>query len=912
MGFKDRIFAVVDLETTGSSYKNGDRIIQIGITFVQHNTILQEYDFKVNPGKKIPLMIEQLTGISNADVKDSPYFEDIAEYVFNLLEECVFVAHNIGFDYRFLSQSFSDAGLQELTIPGMDTVELTKILYPTLDSYRLSDLSRHFELTHLNVHDAAGDARATAELLLQLQEKAVSLPLVTLEKLNQLSNQTQRNNADFFAMCLEMSREQRAPLSSDILIANSLAVRKVTSLNEQTDYRAKEMYNTEKLWQDIISNSSFQSREGQSDMMTQIEMFLNNKDESAFAIEAPAGFGKTLAYVVPAILRADPKNKVIIATSTLLLQEQLETVMIGLQKTLPFHVAFATLSSRKHLISLDKVEKTDIAELRGTEALVMMSVFVWLTETETGNLSELSASHRMGTLLDTLTYDFEENDSRDKERHLDYFTHHQKKAKEASILITNHAYLSHHFEDIKCYSPDGALTLIVDEAHRLASIYKDKEKVSFPLSAVKRKVLKFSNVVRDYREHLEQNAKIAFPHYELINLEFAMDQVIHTLAELEVQLAAQVRETQESVKEGHYLEGEFIDSAWFRRFSRKLLLHFEELKLMEARFMELEFTDKENPFTRRLSGFLETMETRMSEFHAIQSNDFYSYYSLKVNHKGDSKTFNLEKSHWDIGEKLQKEIKMTFEQTLYISATLLLEEHSHYFSRKIGLDNIHAITYTSQFEDQDKKIDVFIPTDIGAVTKMDHHEWLNMLTKFVFELVSHSEKKILVLFNSNKVLEEVLIRLRNRNDKEKKAIEFLAQGFSGSQRRVHRRFLEAEQAVLLGSGSYWEGVDFPDQPVEVLVMTRLPFDPPDTPENRAIEAYYREVGGANAFRNESLPKMIMRLIQGMGRISRNPADKGIVYCLDTRLVHSPYAKQITANLPSGIKVHETNFEELFS
>ena len=58
MGFKDRIFAVVDLETTGSSYKNGDRIIQIGITFVQHNTILQEYDFKVNPGKKIPLMIE--------------------------------------------------------------------------------------------------------------------------------------------------------------------------------------------------------------------------------------------------------------------------------------------------------------------------------------------------------------------------------------------------------------------------------------------------------------------------------------------------------------------------------------------------------------------------------------------------------------------------------------------------------------------------------------------------------------------------------------------------------------------------------------------------------------------------------------------------------------------------------------
>lgn len=911
MGFKDEIFAVVDLETTGSSYKNGDRIIQIGITFVQHKSILQEYDFKINPGKKIPVMIEQLTGISNADIKDAPYFEDVADYVFNLLEGCVFVAHNIGFDYRFLSQSFTEAGLPELTLHGIDTVELTKILFPTLDSYRLSDLSRHFMLTHENVHDAAGDARATAELLLCLQEKGISLPLVTLEKLNQLSNQTQRNNHDFFAMCLEMSREQKMPLSQDIIIANGLAVKEIASMNEQTDYRAKASFNTEKLWQSVMKESSFQSRRGQSDMMGQIEAFFDKNVESAFAIEAPAGFGKTLAYLVPAILKADPKNKVVISTSTLLLQEQLETVLSKFQKHLPFPVASATLSSRKHLIDLDKVEKTDLSQLLGADALVMMSVFVWLTETETGNLSELSTSHQMGSLLDILKYGFVDSELKDKWRNLDYFVHHQKKAEEASILITNHAYLSHHFDDIKSYSPDGTLTLIVDEAHRLAAIYKDKEKVVFALSAVKRKILKFSNVVRDYREHLEQHAMESFPHYELINLEFAMDQMINTLAELEMQLAIQSQDTQESVKEGSYLENEFIDSSWFRRFSRKLLLHFEELRLMESRFMELDYSDKDNQFTKRLNMFLDSTAARMHEFQAVQTNDFHSYYAIKLNKPKDSRTFILEKSHWDIGEKLQQEIAATFKQTLYISATLLLEEHTHYFSRKIGLDKLNAITYTSQFEDQDKDITVYVPTNIAAVTKMDHHEWINMLTNFVYELVAKSEKKILVLFNSNKVLEEVLTRLRNKNDKEKNGIEFLAQGFSGSQRRVHRRFLEAEQAVLLGSGSYWEGVDFPDQPVETLVITRLPFDPPDTPENRAIESYYREVDGASSFRNESLPKMIMRLIQGMGRISRKPEHKGIVYCLDTRLAYSPYAKQITDNLPAGIKIKEANFEGLF-
>ncbi|MGP6140082.1 helicase C-terminal domain-containing protein [Jeotgalibaca sp. A127] len=912
MGFKDKIFAVVDLETTGSSYKNGDRIIQIGMTFVQNNTIIQEYDFKVNPGKKIPSMIENLTGISNKDVKNAPYFEDIADYVFNLLEGCVFVAHNIEFDYRFLSKSFIEAGLPELNILGLDTVELVKILFPTLDSYRLSDLSNQFNFAHDKVHDAAGDARATAELFIFLQERAVSLPIVTLEKLNQLSHQTQRNNQDFFEMCLEISREQRVPLSEDIIIVSGIALRKKEILVEQTGHRMKDSFDTRNLWRTATEGTAFKTREGQLDMMNQIEAFFQDSDRHSFAIEAPAGFGKTLAYLFPVILQASPESKVVISTSTLLLQEQLETVMKKVQMMLPFSLLFSQLSSRNHLINLEKVEKIKIFELFGTDALIMMSIYVWLTETETGNLSELSSSHKIGSLIESLSYKFEENEIDSKWREFDFFFFHQEKARKASILLTNHAYLSHHMQDIKGMSENGDISLVVDEAHRFAQMYKEKEKVTFQLSAIRRKVYKFSSVVRGYREHLEQHAKTAFPHYELINLEFAMDQLINTIMELETKFENEFLDEKETQKntDSYYLSSEFLESNWFKRYARKLILHYEELRLTGARYLELDHHAGEGQFASRLRIFIGAMSEHIHNFSEIMKKDHFGYYAIKKGNRLGGDRIGLEKNHWDIGEKLQKELNATFSKMLYISATLLLTDETNYFSRKIGIEDLETISYTSKYEDVKSKLDIYVPNDIPAVTKMGHHDWTNMLTNFIFQLVSETNKKILVLFNSNQVLEEVLNKLRVRDERGKTGIEFLAQGFSGSQRRVHRRFLEAEQAVLLGSGSYWEGVDFPDQPVEIVVMTRLPFDPPETPENRAIDTYYRDFGGGNSFRTESLPKMIMRLIQGMGRISRKEGHSGILYCLDNRLLYSPYAKKIKDSLPEGITIHEKNFEDL--
>jgi DNA polymerase III, epsilon subunit and related 3''-5'' exonucleases len=96
-----KIYSVVDLETTGTNYKNGDRIIQIGCVLFCDGKIVNRFESLINPQANVPLAIEQLTGISNHDVKRAPLFDDVAATVFSLLSDTTFVAHNVNFDFLF-------------------------------------------------------------------------------------------------------------------------------------------------------------------------------------------------------------------------------------------------------------------------------------------------------------------------------------------------------------------------------------------------------------------------------------------------------------------------------------------------------------------------------------------------------------------------------------------------------------------------------------------------------------------------------------------------------------------------------------------------------------------------------------------------------------------------------------------
>lgn len=160
------MYAVVDLETTGSVI-GVDEIIEIGIVLVHRGRIVRRYETLVWTDRTIPPWVARLTGIGNADLEGAPTFSDVAEELLDLLEGCVFVAHDIRFDLPFLRWEFARRGLARPAVTGLCTLQLSRDLWPDLESRSLPDLARRFGIAHENPHRAADDAAATAGILLE-------------------------------------------------------------------------------------------------------------------------------------------------------------------------------------------------------------------------------------------------------------------------------------------------------------------------------------------------------------------------------------------------------------------------------------------------------------------------------------------------------------------------------------------------------------------------------------------------------------------------------------------------------------------------------------------------------------------------------------------------------------------------
>lgn len=161
-------YAIVDIETTGGN-ASGSRITEIAIIIHNGAEIIDRFETLVNPQKEIPLPIFALTGIHNEMVANAPVFGDIAEKIYSLLENRIFVAHNVNFDYSFVKQQL-DAEGYKFSAPKLCTVRMSRKIKPGLYSYSLGNLCRNLEIPIENRHRAGGDAEATAILFSKLLE----------------------------------------------------------------------------------------------------------------------------------------------------------------------------------------------------------------------------------------------------------------------------------------------------------------------------------------------------------------------------------------------------------------------------------------------------------------------------------------------------------------------------------------------------------------------------------------------------------------------------------------------------------------------------------------------------------------------------------------------------------------------
>ncbi len=160
-------FCIIDVETTGLSAARNN-IIEIGMVKVFNSKITQKYHSMINPGKEIPYYITQLTGISNDEVYDAPFFEDVVNDISTFIEDEILVGHNFSFDLSFLRKEFRYCGRETIANPNLCTLKIARRLYPFLHSKSLGTVLNHLKIKNISSHRALGDAEATARAFIKM------------------------------------------------------------------------------------------------------------------------------------------------------------------------------------------------------------------------------------------------------------------------------------------------------------------------------------------------------------------------------------------------------------------------------------------------------------------------------------------------------------------------------------------------------------------------------------------------------------------------------------------------------------------------------------------------------------------------------------------------------------------------
>nr|WP_252892789.1 exonuclease domain-containing protein [Lentilactobacillus otakiensis] len=485
-------FAVVDIETTGTDIAADNRTIQFSCCLVSNNKIIKTFVTDINPQREVPNRIVQLTGITNERLKKAKTFDQVAAQLYSLLNNTVFVAHNVNFDFPFLNSEFQRVGYPELQIEAIDTVTLSQILLPTLSSYRLQDLSAYFNIEHDHPHTADSDAMATAKLLLILLRQIQMLPRITLEQIISVNPSLPQDTMQVFLDADEANRKRvhTPKLPDQLRISSGLVLRKHDSV-DQTDEAGRQDFRypkTKKAKQKILPDN-LESRLEQNKMMN---LIYNNyadpqhHDAKTLLIEAPTGIGKSLGYCLPLSYLVSAKKPAVISTSTTYLQFQLQNQTLPmLNEGLPFKVHSVILKGASHYIDLYKFRNLlFVPDSSSQTAFIKAQILVWLTVTTTGDLDELHLNVDQTPFVWKIQHTgVKWLDPNEPFYDDDFLRYNLQKAESADFVIVNHSYLIKNWQYFKDLPTKPYL--LIDETQQFAetAIRNNQERIN-PLSLI--------------------------------------------------------------------------------------------------------------------------------------------------------------------------------------------------------------------------------------------------------------------------------------------------------------------------------------------------------------------------------------------------------------------------------------------
>ena len=900
----------LDLETTGLS-PGKDKIIEIGAVKTDSNgNQIEEFNSLVNPGILISDFIENLTGISNDDVLSSLKFADIVDEFQSFLDDSIIIGHNIEFDLRFLSEE----GLK-LNNKFVDTWRFSQIMLPDLLDLSLGSICNYLNINQQNAHRALSDAKFTLEVFLLLSEKYKNLD----NKLQTaICNIISGKDNELFFLFNSVLNEIDPNLKNNIFFSPMEIIPK-HNIKEKTkgnyfnygDDVLQEIFSSNsEILNKVLSNFSY--REQQLDMSKVISDCIKNQHSAA--LEAGTGVGKSLAYLLPAAIFALKTGKrVLVSTNTINLQDQLYLKDLPLVKSIlseldpdAEEINFSILKGRDNYLCIKNYGNQFVEEdIDQDYSRFLAKIAVWLSKTETGEKSELGLSNfvnnnywrRIIPRNKINCYGFDGPC---------FLRNSREKAESSNIIIVNHALLMTDLKSVNSVIPDYDV-LIIDEAHNLEDVASQHLGWKVDERDLK-DIFRINYGKYDLIEMIANLINREFKNTDgLAQAEDKLKRMINTIEELNIKSKSLFKSVNQIVigkgnkNSGHNslridIDSNFPELNFVRNDWNELKFKLDKLKSDLNRYYKdlkekitgskIQFENWNDLFEQWIENW-EEAKNNLDEFLTSSNNEMV--YWIENNEQFNNHVFFS--APINVSKILNKNLFENVKSVILTSATLNSNDEFNHLKQTTGLNVDHAKSFGSPF-DYDNSVEILLPTMFPEPNANNYQEELD---KIIFENVLSANGRAMVLFTSYKSLRNTQKSLKTKL--EEYNINVLAQGIDGNPYQIIKRFKKNPKSLILGTLSFWEGVDIEDGSLDLLIITKLPFDVPTHPLFEARSAKYD-----NSFIEYALPRAILKFKQGFGRLIRNEKDTGKVLLLDSRITSKRYGKMFLEALPGGKKI----------
>lgn len=850
----------LDVETTGLDSIN-DKIIEIAIVRFDKGKILEEFHSLINPGFAIPEAVTHITGIRDSDLENAPYWEDIRAKIQSYIQKEPIMGHNIGFDIDFLSQN----GIT-IEAPLIDTYDLGRILLPREHSYSLEILCKKYGIFEKQTHRALDDVKANISLF-EVFKKEIAK--IKPELLNAIIHLVNRSNWTSKIVFEEISANQKKRKVKKE-IKKKLKKEKTEKVStEEIKFSREEVLKYLKKSSKLLKIiPDYEERESQLEMAEKVaETFEQNKN---LICEAGTGTGKSLAYLLPsALFSLEHNEKVVISTHTKTLQNQLfEKDVPLLQKIInkgdDFSVAL--LKGRKNYLSLSRFKQfIEKPSFEDNEIILAIKVLLWLEETVTGDVEELSLSGKENYAWYDVCCD-EHYCFHDKSDNECFLNSARKQAEKANIVIVNHALLLTDTTTQSRLIPYYQ-HLIIDEAHNI----EEDATMSFTIEIQKRDF--------DYTLNYLKNEKAK-------NIQSKIDILFGILGifyEKETGYQLMVSDTYGEYAPELLLEAKNENTQEWD----KIIKTFEGIEILYqdlAKEFEEEKDARKKAHIKKLGQKVEELKT----IFLIKEGRVRSIIALR------NGILILKSAPMEVADILNNFLFEDKKNIVLTSATLSVayngtEKEFSYIKTQLGLkDNFEELMLPSPF-DYKKQVKIIIPKDIPEQGREGHFE---AYTNVIAEAAKFYGGKILVLFTSKKSIEAAYSRLTI--PLRELGVNVLAQEISGGKGKILAHFIDhPENSIIFGTSTFWEGIDLKGEILKCVIIQKLPFDRLNDPILVKRSQKYE-----NAFEEFTVPRAILRLKQGFGRLIRSETDTGTIILLDTRVLSQNYGKRFLNSLPA--------------